>query len=352
MNRAFVRWLIAIFAFGPLAGCGDDSSPSSGSGASWENVSPPGTPDTDFPFSRYRHAMAYDPVRGVVVLFGGLDTNTILRSDTWEWNGSAWSKPATGSTEGTDFPWARRGHAMAYDANAGGVVIFGGDGASDLLSDTWVWDGTDWADITPSPGVEGTDFPTKRENHAMAWDSSRSTLVLFGGQGSSARESDTWELSASGWAEIATPGTAGVNFPEARDSHGMAYDPAGGGVILFGGYAPSTVFADTWTWKGTGWTEVATPGTEGVDFPDGRQCFGMAHDADRGIVVLFGGNDGGVRLADTWEWNATGWSKAGPALSPAARDYLALAFEGSSSVVLFGGYPGGASYSDETWEYR
>src|SRR5882672_1673729 len=43
-------------------------------------------------------------------------------------------------------PPARNSHAMAYDAARGQDVLFGGSGANNgLLSDTWVWDGSNWA---------------------------------------------------------------------------------------------------------------------------------------------------------------------------------------------------------------
>ena len=37
----------------------------------------------------------------------------------------------------------------------------------------------------------------------------------------------------------------------------MAYDPATGDMVLFGGYSVTGVLDDTWTWYGTTWTEVS-----------------------------------------------------------------------------------------------
>src|SRR5262245_10460881 len=63
---------------------------------------------------RSDHAMAYDSVRGVTVLFGGID------AETWEWNGSSWSfRSITG-------PSWRGAHAMAFDSARGVTVLFGG----------------------------------------------------------------------------------------------------------------------------------------------------------------------------------------------------------------------------------
>jgi hypothetical protein len=65
---------------------------------------------------------------------------------------------------------------MAYDAVRGQVVLFGGIGPSGLsLSDTWVWNGTDWVRKFPA------NNPPARYDHAMAYDAARGQVVLFGG---------------------------------------------------------------------------------------------------------------------------------------------------------------------------
>ena len=63
------------------------------------------------PTARSGHAVAYDAARGRVVLFAGYAAGDARRNDTWEWDGSAWTErtPPAGS------PTARSGHAMAYD---------------------------------------------------------------------------------------------------------------------------------------------------------------------------------------------------------------------------------------------
>ena len=50
-----------------------------------------------------------------------------------------------------------------------------------------------------------------------------------------------------------------VSSPSKRSSMGLAYDAARGQVVLFGGLAGPSVFADTWTWDGTTWTKRAGP---------------------------------------------------------------------------------------------
>src|SRR5262245_57827832 len=59
--------------------------------ARWIDVTPGGAGP------RAEHALAYDSVRGVTVLFGGDDGagGKVFESDTWEWDGSTWTRRAT-----------------------------------------------------------------------------------------------------------------------------------------------------------------------------------------------------------------------------------------------------------------
>ncbi|MBK8232988.1 MAG: hypothetical protein IPK72_20990 [Candidatus Eisenbacteria bacterium] len=88
--------------------------------------------------ARQGHALAYDSARGRTVLFGGVEVSSYV-SDTWEWDGSNWTRqnPAVS-------PPARSGHALAYDSARGRTVLFGGfyavAGNGSYLSDTWEWD--------------------------------------------------------------------------------------------------------------------------------------------------------------------------------------------------------------------
>ena len=84
--------------------------------------------------------MAYDAATRSMVLFadGG-------QGATWTWDGAAWTQRCPAATPprlSSTGPHA----AMAYDADAGVMVVFGGAGAASLASNaTWIWDGTTWA---------------------------------------------------------------------------------------------------------------------------------------------------------------------------------------------------------------
>ncbi|TET32711.1 MAG: hypothetical protein E3J72_18900 [Planctomycetota bacterium] len=310
-------------------------------GTTWANVSPTGVAGTDFPTARYRHAMAFDGTN--VILFGG----NIGGTETWEWNGTAWTDVSPAGVAGTDFPTSRTEHAMAY--NGTDVVLFGGSSNSD----TWHWDGAAWTDVSPG-GVAGTDFPTGRNNHTMAFDGTN--VVLFGG----GANEDTWEWDGAAWTDVSPGGVAGTDFPTGRENHVMAFD--GTDVVLFGGNDGSDL-DDTWEWNGSAWTDSSPAGTAGIDFPIGRDRAAMAYDSTRGVAILFGGDPqwNGTDKSDTWEWNGTSWTNVSPqgaegVTVPGPRRFHAMAFDSARNVtVLFGGAQGGNNgpegYFEDTWEW-
>src|SRR5438094_827110 len=143
-----------------------------------------------------------------------------------------------------------------------------------------------------------------------------------------------------------TPAVAtALTPPSARDFMGMAYDAARNQVVLFGGGDPRN-FADTWTWDGVDWTQ-RTP----AHSPSGRRGMGMTYDAARAQVVMFGGYNGGF-LADTWTWDGTDWTQRTPAHAPPARFGMGMTYDAArSQVVLFGGITGPAGSLGDTWTW-
>jgi hypothetical protein len=70
---------------------------------------------------------------GTAVLFGGINAGTLqFMNDTWLWDGSSWVEDSPSTS-----PPARYGAGMATDSN-GKIVLFGGQGPSGNLNDTWL----------------------------------------------------------------------------------------------------------------------------------------------------------------------------------------------------------------------
>jgi hypothetical protein len=251
-------------------------------GAAWTQriptVSPPGLVTA---------TMAYDSGRGVSVLFGGSPTSGPASSATWEWDGTTWiqRQPAVA-------PPARVWAAMVYDSFRGRTVLFGGSASAGLAGDTWEWDGTSWIQLFPSSS------PSPRFGATMAFDSIRNRTVLFGGRDVNGRLNDTWEWDGINWTQ---GHSSSVPYPRSFTS--MVFDKHVGRTILFGGdylrpYAlgPSN---DTWEWDGSSWTQDWT-----ASDPTARLGESMAYDSARGRSVLFGGTYGSnpqVFPDDTWE---------------------------------------------------
>jgi Galactose oxidase, central domain len=286
------------------------------------------------PSGRKGHAMAYDSAHGQVVLFGGAGADNAVLSDTWTWDGSNWTQRSPANS-----PPARDFHAMAYDSVHQQVVLFGGSTSSyySLLSDTWVWDGSNWAQKSPA------NSPPARFNHAMAYDAAHGQVVLFGGccRDPLSDTQDTWVWDGSNWAQKFP-----ANNPGVRDTHAMAYDSSHQQVVLFSGQFNVSgqnffVYSDTWVWDGSNWTQKFP-----ANSPPGRRYLGMASEPARGLVLLFGGlvlaSPGdliGHPASDTWIWEGSNWFEQSPIQRPPARFSAALAYSATGDLVMFGGYP-------------
>ena len=170
----------------------------------------------------------------------------------------------------------------------------------------------------------------------MAYDPATGQVVLFGGDVNGPL-ADTWILNGSTWTQASPP-----TSPPPRFDAAMAYDEATGQLLLFGGYG-SGVLGDTWTWNGSTWTQIS------ASSPPARFDASMAYDSAVSKLVLFGGaTSPGSPLADTWTWNGSAWSEAPSVSSPPARYLASMAYDTSNGqLVLFGGY--GFGLLGDTW---
>jgi cysteine-rich repeat protein len=292
------------------------------------------------PGAREDAALAFDTARGRLVLFGGFGGACL--SDTWEWDGAAWSKltPETA-------PPPRRSHAMAYDPIAGVVVLFGGyDDDYVDLGDAWAWDGSTWDELELAGG------PGAPWQSALVFEPRLGRVVLLAS--SPAAAPSLWRLEADAWVEVAAAGLPTATYatlafdvvgqrlvamgsagtyalvgatwsqlasaaatPDRSQQVG-AYDVARGQLVVYGGTSQN---ADTWVWDAGGWSQrpAALPGQ--------RAGMGLVEDLGRGQLVMFGGAAGGGPLAETWEWSGSSWRRHTPAVSPPATSVVAMTYD-------------------------
>lgn len=283
------------------------------------------------PSARYAHAMAYDSTRHVVMLQGGHASFSIL-ADLWEWNGTNWTQRSTGG------PPARYNHSMAYDSARGVSVIVAGRNASSNLSDTWEWNGTAWSQRSPA------NVPAARYGYAMAYDSIRHVTVMHSGY-TTFRQSRLFEWDGINWTERQAP-----VVPTPRVYHNIVFDSARGVCVMVGG-DDGGLNGETWEWNGALWTRKSQNLT-----PPFLYFAAIGYDAERGESVLFGGKTElftPIFGNDTWTWNGSVWSNRGPATRPSARAYHAMTYDSTRKVVvLFGGYVDFNTRSNETWEWN
>ncbi len=242
------------------------------------------------PEPRNKAGMAYDRPRQTIILFGGYSTGGEKYGDTWEWDGTRWRKIAVQSG-----PAPRSGHALCFHAGLGKTVLYGGIG-----KEMWTWDGSEWEQLpTPQHG------PSSDSYNMMVYDSLRDRLVHH-------RKGETWEWDGREWTQVATTGPK-------RDYHALAFDPARGHVLLFGGTEYVKSEGDTWAWDGKEWAKLAGSG------PPARQDHAMVYESSKKRVILFGG--AGLRekpfrhfmtYDDVWTWEGLGWSKLDPGVDQAS----------------------------------
>lgn len=311
-------------------------------GTAWRQETPANSPPA-LVFA----SMAYDSAREKVVLFGGLQSDRRVSNQTWTWDGTKWTleNPALS-------PPARNFASMTFDGGRGEVVLFGGEvcdesGCTELLGDTWVWNGVNWVEQHPATS------PSPRAAHRLAYDAPRSRVVMFGGVACQdplvplpsppvsilpppcSNLAETWVWENGNWAQQKP-----VDSPSARQSPNMTYSAVANGIVLEGGYDGAERPPDTWIWNGTNWRAIAFE-----PYPLPRLNSLLAYHAGSKKAMLFGGvTDGAPALRDTWTWDGSRWTEQHPALAPLTSEGVVAYHAGSDSVVLF-------TNRGETWTW-
>ncbi len=195
------------------------------------------------PSPRRGVAIVYDAARKRTLMFGGdgdanQTTGTRL-DDTWTWDGTNWQPLSPPMS-----PPARSHAAIAYDPERELVVMFGGrSGLTGYLDDTWEWDGTTWT-LRDSSQLSVV-VPPPRADAALVFDPLRHRIVLLGG-GSVAQDgahySDVWEWDGTHWTKT-------FDDPRlARVAAHTFFDPLYGGIVTFGGNISNTEGTTGTTW--------------------------------------------------------------------------------------------------------
>ncbi|MGI0052850.1 MAG: hypothetical protein ACRECR_01130, partial [Thermoplasmata archaeon] len=209
-----------------------------------------------------------------MVLVGGVNCLGNC-SGWWELRAGEWSTGSGGS------PPEVYGASLAYDPARSALLLVGGVTSNGTyLAANWELSapgGTPaWSALAAATG------PSERIDAGLAWDPAVGALVLFGGEylteatGASAVYNDTWQLGSGGWSQL-SPSSA----PPARSSAALVYDAAEEVLVLFGGCGPAECpFTDLWSFGPLYAVHVSTAPADcggaalaGLEYSDGQTAW-------------------------------------------------------------------------------
>jgi hypothetical protein len=131
-----------------------------------------------------------------------------------------------------EMPEPRFSPAMAYDNTRSVIVLFGGSTKKKTLIDTWEYDGYQWKMID-------TDAPEPDFAPAMTYDEKRHKMVLLDWQSVA-----LWEYSKQKWEHISiSTQLSHITWPD------IAYNPTLEKVVIFGEWDAGKAY-ETWLYDG------------------------------------------------------------------------------------------------------
>jgi hypothetical protein len=319
----------------------------------WRRLTPAGTP----PVARQYHNAFYDAANGRMIMFGGNGASGPL-NDTWALDltrgAETWTQIATGSPA---TPQSRFAATMVFDEPNNRAVLFGGSRFGAFLNDTWALDLTlgseSWG--TAALITAGTT-PSGRWGHAGVFDTVNNRLVIFGGRISTGYTDTVFELTLGGtptWSPISVTGTPGVRYFMT-----CGYDAGGNSLIFQSGYQVTTIRNDMWQLPLSGagahvWAQLPGDATASI----GRVTGSAALDPGREQLLFFGGlGNGSVHLNTVSALDVSGppaWSvppfAANADAGAEARWGAVMAYDTSADRVFLWGGKDAAGYFNDVW---
>jgi hypothetical protein len=199
-------------------------------------------PDLNIVFDQ----VAWHPgIKSLVYFTGGLTAAYAVADRRWTGLRPAHSPPPV------------VGGSLVYDSVNQELLLFGGGHVAELdpngkvvgYTGTWIFRDGDWLRLPA--GAQ----PPPRMNTRMVADERNGVIVLFGGDGQSHFLADTWlyDMKTRSWRASKSP--AG---PEPRAGHFTVYDPETGWVIIGGGYNRRDL-SDMWAYDAAAdrWWELS-----------------------------------------------------------------------------------------------
>lgn len=303
------------------------------------------------PAARLSHGMCWDPVRGYVLMAGGISsfgsygTNTPTATESWSWNGTTWT-----SRGPTPFVAAT---LVAHEQSQRVLAL--GNTPNTISLQCFEWNGVSWQSI-PFVGnfTLGANYFAGNYLGAppAAYDPIRQEIVAF------VSNTEVAVFDGANWNARTTSSNVG-------NLYSAAFDPVVGKIIV-------TELSTQWVMISSGWMQMpvtrwyewngvgltlryvnATPSIPGCS----------ATDSLRQRVMHFDGDSPGSQVPaasmpdHTWLVADGVCTRLSTPVTPTPRIGSAMAFDPvRGRMVLFGGalhvYPSGVSGpSSDTWEF-
>jgi uncharacterized protein (TIGR03437 family) len=243
------------------------------------------------PPGRFGHTLVFDPIRRRLLTFGGQNGASFF-NDTWAFDLQLqqWQLIDNGSV-----PAKRYGHSAIYDPVRDRMIVSHGFTDAGRFDDTWAFDlsRNAWADISPP-----SNRPLRRCLHHAVYDPVRDQMLLYAGCSSGfgpCPQDDLWsfDLRTNLWTQINSP-----TKPPARERYGVAYDLSRSRMVVFGGDGASGLLNDTWEYDPAvqNWTLATIDG----DPPAPRNRHETTYAPDLKAIFFFGGNTAGGSTNELW----------------------------------------------------
>jgi hypothetical protein len=154
--------------------------------------------------------------------------------------------------------------------------------------------------------------PAARAGHDLVYHAGLRMVLLVNGDDAAGEPDGSptriWGWDGRGWRLVADDG------PPVRSLGGVAYDADRNMLVMYGGSTANRVYEDTWEWDGATWQQKQAQG------PGLRHHIGMVYDATHKQIVLYGGNLNATSElmseitfpVDTWTWGGATWQQADP----------------------------------------
>lgn len=253
--------------------------------SNWTMASAPGSPSDA--------SIAYDGrTQTIILVIAGyltsVDPYVYSPPRTWQLSNTTWTEK-TQATSVPDYLFAAP--ELIWDQARGALFSFGGSAQGPPPNQFQAvypglarrWQDPDWQDEPI-----GTGMP--RARFELAYDSTNSRLIAFGGSGG-LEPDDVFVLgtTAAVWTKVADPTPKKAIFALA------AFDTRRGHLVLVQSNNSST--AETWLWDGT-WQKIATTTAPPISNAN------LVYDPIRDRVVLLENNG-------TWTFDGTDWTLLG-----------------------------------------